>query len=75
MAYFHRIRHMKCDLKYVGEDLELRKLGFRGLQGQFGVKKANFRGLIAKIGHLKPILASGTHLWYIFINSIIGIVP
>ena len=42
--------------------LELRKIGFRGLKGQFDVKKANFRGLIAKIGNLRPILAYRTQL-------------
>ena len=26
-------------------------------------KKANFRGLIAKIGHYSPILASKTNIW------------
>ena len=35
--------------------LELRKLDFRGLKSQFDVKKANFRGLIAKINHDWPI--------------------
>ena len=39
---------------YVEGVLELRKLGFRGLKGQFDAKKANFRGLIAKIDHLRP---------------------
>ena len=34
-----------------------RKLDFRGLIGQFDVKMANFRGLIAKIGHLRPFEA------------------
>ena len=53
-------------LRYVGGVLELRKLDFRGLKGQFDVKKANFRGLIAKIGHYRPILASKTHPWPIF---------
>ena len=36
----------------------LRKLDFRDLKGQFDVKKANFRGLIAEIGYLRPILAT-----------------
>ena len=51
MANFHGIRLGNCALKYVGVVLELRKLDFRGFEGQSDVKKANFRGLIAKIGH------------------------
>ena len=40
-----------------------------------GTKKANFRGLIAKICHLRPILASRTHPCYMFMNYAIEIVP
>ena len=54
--------------------LELRKIGFRGLKGQFDVKKANFRGLIAKIGCLRPMLPYRTHIWPIFLDDVIGIV-
>ena len=61
-AHFHRICHGNCVLVYVGGVLEFRKLDFRGLKGQINVKKTNFRELIAKIGHLKPILALRTHL-------------
>ena len=75
MIHFHRICHGKFDLRYIGGFLEFRKLDFRGLEGQFDVKKANFRGLITEIGHLKPILASRTHLWYIFMNYAVTIVP
>ena len=75
MAHFHRLRHGNCALRFVGGILEHRKLDFRGLKGQFDVKKANFRGLIAKIGHLRPILASRTHLWPIFMDYAMGIVP
>ena len=66
---------MKVDLRYFRGFLESRKLDFRGLNGQFDVKKTNFGGLITKIGHLKPMLASTTHLWYIFMNYAVGIVP
>ena len=52
-----------------------RKIDFRGLIGQFDVKMANFRGLIAKIGHLRPILISRTHQRPIFMDYDIGIVP
>ena len=55
MANFHGIYHRNCSPRYVGVVLVLRKLGFRGFKGQFDVKKANFRGLIAKIGHYWPI--------------------
>ena len=51
-----------------------RKLDFRGLIGQFDVKMANFRGLIAKIGHLRPILTSRTHQLPIFMDYAMGIV-
>ena len=75
MACFLGICHGNCDQRYVGEVLKFRKLDFRGLIGQFDVKMANFRGLIAKIGHLRPILASRNHLWLIFMDYAIGIVP
>ena len=75
MANFYGLCHGNCALMYVGGVLELKKLVFRGLKGQFDVKKAHFRGLIAKIGHYMAILASRTHLWPIFINYAIGIVP
>ena len=75
MAHFHGIGHGNCALSYVEGVLELRKLDFRGLKGQFDVKKANFRGLIAKIGHYRPILATRTHLWPIFMEYVMGIVP
>ena len=75
MAHFHGIYHGNCVLRYVGGVLVLRKLDFRGLKGQFDVKKFNFRGLIVKIGHYWPILATRTHLWPIFMEYSIGIVP
>ncbi len=34
--------------------IDLGNLDFEGLKSQFDVKKANFRGLLAKIGHLWP---------------------
>ena len=75
MASFHGLCHGNCALMYVGGVLELKKLIFRGLKGQFDVKKANFRGLIAKIGHYRPILATRSHLWPIFIEYVMGIRP
>ena len=75
MAYFHGLCHEYCALRYIGRVLELIKLGFRGLKGQFDVKKTNFRGPIAKIGHLRPILGSRTHIWPIFMDCAMGIVP
>ena len=50
------------------------KLDFRSLKCQFDVKKANFRGLTAKIGYLKPILKFRTHLWPIFMDCAKGTV-
>ena len=47
---------------YVGGVLEFKKLDFRGLNSQFDVKNANFRGLTAKFGHYRPILPSRHHL-------------
>ena len=75
MAHFHGICHGNCPLKYVGGILELRKLDFRGLKGQFNVKNANFKGLIAKIGPYRHILATRTHTWAIFMEYVMGIVP
>ena len=75
MAHFHGICHGNCDLSYVGGVLEFIKLDFRGLKCQSDVKKVNFRGLIAKIGYLRHILTSRTHLWPIFMGYVIGIVP
>ena len=75
MAHFHGVCHGNCAIKYVGGILELRKLHFRGLKGPFNVKNANFRGLIPKIGHYRPILATRTHLWPIFMEYAMGIVP
>ena len=74
MAHFHETCHGNCALMYVEGILKLRQLGFRGLKGQFDVKQDNFRGLIAKIGHLRPILASRTHIWHIFMDCVMGIV-
>ena len=75
MAYFQGICHGICSLRYVGWVREFRKLDFRGLEGHFDVKKANFRGLIAYIVHYRPILATRTHLWKIFKKYAIKIVP
>ena len=74
MAYFLGICHRNCDRRYVGEVLEFRKLDFRGLIGQFDVKMANFRGLIAEIDHLRPILTSRIHQWPIFMEYAMRIV-
>ena len=75
MEDFHELCHGNCALRYIGGVLELKNLDFRGLKGHFDVKKANFRGLIAKIGHYRPILASKTNLWPIFMDYAMGIVP
>ena len=74
MIHFHGIYHGEFDLRYVGGLLKFRRLDFGSLRGQFDVKKANFRGLIAKIGHYSPILASKTNLWPIFMVYTIVIV-
>ena len=55
--------------------LEFRNLDFMDLKGQYDLKKANFRGLIAKIGYLSPILGSRTHLLHISLDYTIEIVP
>ena len=73
MAHFHGLCHGNCALRYVGGIIEPIKLDFRGLKGQFHVKKVNFRGLIAKIGHVRPILASRSHLYPIFMEYAIRI--
>ena len=68
MVHFHVIYHGNYALKYVGGVLEVRKLDFRDFKGQFDVKKANFRGLIVKIGYYRPILARRTNLRPIFME-------
>ena len=75
MTHFHGIFYGNCALRYVGEVLKVKKLDFRGLKGQFDVKMVNFRGSIAKIGHLRPILASRTPLCPIFWEYVMRIVP
>ena len=75
MAIFHGLCHGNCVLKYVGGILELRKFDFRGLKDQFDFKKPILRGLTAKIGRHRSILASRTHLWPIFMDYAMGIVP
>ena len=74
MAHFLGFCHGNCGIRYVGGILQPRKLGFRGFKGQFDVKKANFRGLTAQIGYLRPILTSRDHLWPILMDYVIGIV-
>ena len=73
MAHFHGLCHGNCALRYVGGIIEPIKLDFRGLKGQFHVNKVNFRGLIAKNGHARPILASRSHLYPIFMEYAIRI--
>ena len=62
LGSFFGLCRRNCGLKHIGGILELRKIDFRCLKVQFDVKKANFRGLTAKIGYLRPILTSITHL-------------
>ena len=75
MTHFLGIYHGNCALRYAGGVLEVKKLDFRGLKGQFDAKKANFRGPIAKFGYCRPILAFRTHLWPIFMEYAMGSVP
>ena len=75
MTHFYGICHGNCALRYVGAVLVLRKLNLWGVKGQFDVKKANFRGLIARIGHYRPILTTRTQLGSIFMEYAIKIVP
>ena len=46
MTNLHELYHRNSAQRYVGRVLDNKKLDFRGLKGQFGVKKANFRRLI-----------------------------
>ena len=54
-THFHGLHHENYALSYVEEILVHRKMNLMGLKVQFHVKKANFRGLMAKIGHCRPI--------------------
>ena len=71
MVHFHGICHENCVLRYVEEVLEFRKSDFMGLKGQFDVKTTNFRGVIVKICHYRPILATRTHLRPIFMMHVL----
>ena len=75
MIHFHSLYHGNCALSYVGGVLELTKLDFGGLKSRFGVKKASFGGLIAKVGYFRPILDSKTNLLPFFIVYVMGTVP
>ena len=75
MAYFPEVCHGSCALRYIKGVLVLRKLGFRGFKDQFDAKKANFRGLMAKICHYWVIWATRTHLWPIFMEYAMVIDP
>ena len=75
MTNLHELCHTSCAQRYVGRVLEHSELDFRGLKGQFDVKKANFRRLIAKISHYRPILVTRTHLSPCFKEYAMGIVP
>ena len=73
MAHYHGFYHGILALMYTGRILEFKKLDFRGLKCQSDVKKVNFRGLIAKIRHLRSIMASRAEP--IFKDYAMGIVP
>ena len=75
MANFDELCLRNCAPRYVEGVLELRQLDFRGLKCQFDVKKAYFRGQIAKIGVYRPILPAKTHPWSIFMEYAMGISP
>ena len=44
MVHVHELYHRDCALRYFGGVLELSKLLFRRLIGQFDVKKGKFQG-------------------------------
>ena len=62
MDHFHEFYPGNCARRYIGGVLELRKIDFCGLKGQFDVKNANFMEVIAKNGDLWPVLAYRTDL-------------
>ena len=70
MTHFHGLGHGNCVPRYAEGVPEIRKLDFRGFKGQFNVKKDNFKGLMAKIGHYRLILSSITHLLSIFMEYV-----
>ena len=75
MAHYILFYHGIFALRYTGGILELKKLDFRGLICQSDVRKVNFIRVIAKIGYLRPIFTSRTHLWPIFKDYVIEIAP
>ena len=74
MTLFHESCHGNCALQYFGGVVKLNKLGFRGPNGQLKSKRPILEELIAKIGYLRPILASRAYVWPIFLEYVIGIV-
>ena len=60
LTYFHDLCYWNGTVRYVLGVLDLTKLDFGGLNSQFDVKKANFRGLIAKICYWRPNLVSNS---------------
>ena len=57
MAHFHGLCHRSCGLRYVRRILWPIKLDLGVVKANSMLKKDNFRGLIAKIGCLRSILA------------------
>ena len=55
VAHFHGFYHENCALMHAGGVLEPRKFDNRGLKGRLDVKKATFKGLVAKMGLKWPI--------------------
>ena len=74
MTNFDEIYHENCALGYVEGVLESRNIDFRGLKDQLNVKRPILGELVAKIGVYRPILATRTHSWPIFMEYAIGIV-
>ena len=57
MDYFSVLFHGKCGYMHILTILVTRKICFGALKSQFGVKKAKFCELRAKLGHLRSIKA------------------
>ena len=75
MAHFHELCHGNCCLWYIEGIVELRKLDFRSLNDQFGVKMASFTGLLSEIDYLGTTLPFRIPVWPIFMIYGMKVVP
>ena len=88
MGYYfgliHRVAKQVSNLHFIGKKIlggSLKHfhipfaINFPDIAQVLTYQKHSFRGVIAKIGYLRPILTSRAHVWLIFMGYAIEIVP